>query len=56
MVGGVFLAIEPAAAQLNENTQMLCGTGVDAAYVFVMSMLVLYGVVMAGVQGGFGPT
>lgn len=54
MLGGVFLAAQPTAAQFGENTEMLCGTGADAAYVFIMSMLVLYGLVMSGIQGGFG--
>lgn len=53
-LGTVLLAVEPAAAQLGENTGALCGTGADTAYVFIMSMIVLAGVVFGSIQTAFG--
>ncbi|KYH23724.1 hypothetical protein HAPAU_42040 [Halalkalicoccus paucihalophilus] len=53
-LGGILLAVDPAAAQLADNTGTLCGTGVDTGYMFIMSMLVLGGIVFGSIQSGFG--
>lgn len=53
-MGAVLLAVDPAAAQLSDNTGTLCGTGVDTGYMFIMSMIVLAGIVFGSVQSGFG--
>lgn len=52
--GGLILAAQPAAAQLSDNTGALCGTGVDTGYMFIMSMIVLGGIVFGSIQSGFG--
>lgn len=52
--GGLILAAQPTAAQLNDNTGALCGTGVDTGYMFIMSMIVLGGIVFGSIQSGFG--
>ncbi|WP_162993868.1 hypothetical protein [Halalkalicoccus subterraneus] len=53
-LGGILLAVDPAAAQLADNTGTLCGTGVDTGYMFIMSMIVLAGIVFGSIQSGFG--
>ena len=53
--GAVLLAVDPVAAQsLSDNTGTLCGTGVDTGYMFLMSMIVLAGIVFGSIQSGFG--
>lgn len=53
-LGGLLLAVDPVAAQLSDNTGALCGTGVDTGYMFIMSMIVLAGLVFGSIQSGFG--